>query len=228
MTRSKLGFCAAAIVVLAAPIVTIPASGAPNTASDVAAILFEKPQWTNAPAGSSLTYAYSQKIPAKYGPSFDDKITLKLDKGDDDKSRTAEVRMFSGEHVTPAGPFRSQEQNPVMLLALENNVEQLTKAWGANPRYLKNAVRKAWRETAKIEDVQLAVAGKQVPGKRITIEPYKGDSQAERMGGLETMVYTVEVADSVPGNLVRVDVHAPDSGTPSFSETLTYASETTP
>ncbi len=226
MRRSKLGLGAAAIVMLAAPIVSVSALGAPNTASDVAALLFEKSQWTNAPVGSSLTYAYSQKIPVKMGPSFDDKITLKLDKGDDDKSRTAEVRMFTGEHATPAGPFRSDEQNPVMLLALENNVEQLSKAWGANPRYLKNAVRKAWRENAKIENVPLTVDGKQVPGTRITIEPYKNDSEAVKMGGLETMVYTVEVADSVPGNLVRVDIHAPDSGTPSFVETLTYAGET--
>ena len=136
--------------------------------------------------------------------------------------------MFSGEHAKAAGPFRSDEQNPVMLLALENNVEQLTKAWSANPRYLKNAVRKAWRDDAKIENVPLEVAGKSVPGTRITIEPYKSDPEAAKMGGLETMVYTVEVADSVPGNLVKVDIHAPATGTPAFSETLTYQPETAP
>ena len=170
----------------------------------------------------------SQKVPAVFGPSFDDKIALKLDKGDDDKSRTAEVRMFSGEHATPAGPFLSDAQNPVMLLALENNVEQLTKAWHANPRYLKNAVRKAWRENAKIEPTTLTVDGKPVSGTRITIEPYKDDPQADKMGGLETMVYVVEVADSVPGNLVKVEIHAPATGNPTFSEVLTYTAEKTP
>ena len=224
--KSTKAWCGA----IAAMIVAVPmlSAAAPTTPPDVASLLFEKPQWTNAPVGSSLVYDYSQKVPVKFGPTFDDKITLKLDKGDDDKSRTAEVRMFSGEHTTPAGPFRSDEQNPVMLLALENNVEQLTKAWGANPRYLKNAVRKAWRNNAKIENVSLSVDGKQVPGTRITIEPYSNDPEAIKMGGLETMVYTVEVADSVPGNLVKVDIHAPATGTPTFSEVLIYAGEKTP
>ena len=218
-------FCIGPVIAFA--FVTSVSAG-PTAAQDVASLLFEKPQWSSAPVGTSLTYAYSQKVAAKFGPSFDDKITLKLDKGDDDKSRTAEVRMFSGEHATPAGPFRSDEQNPVMLLALENNVEQLSKAWGANPRYLKNAVRKAWRENAKIENVPLTVDGKQVPGTRITIEPYKDDSETTKMGGLETMSYTVEVADSVPGNLVKVDIHAPATGTPSYSEIVTYTAEKTP
>ena len=223
MKLAKFGLGSAAAVVL----VTSAMAG-PTTGDDVASLLFEKPQWVNAPVGTSLNYAYSQRVPAKFGASFDDKIALKLDKGDDDKSRTAEVRMFTGEHATPAGPFRSDEQNPVMLLALENNVEQLSKAWGANPRYLKNAVRKAWRENAKIENVPLTIDGKQVPGTRITIEPYKGDSQATKMGDLETMTYTVEVAESVPGNLVKVDIRGPATGTATFAETLTYTPEKTP
>ena len=217
-----------AAMALSTPVLGVSALAAPTAAPDVAALLFEKPQWAIAPVGSSLTYAYTQKIPAQFGPSFDDKIALKLDKGDDEKSRTAEVRMFSGEHATPAGPFRSDEQNPVMLLALENNVEQLTKVWGANPRYLKNAVRKAWRENARIAQVPITVDGKQVPGTRITIEPYKNDSEATKMGGLETMTYMVEVSDAVPGNLVKVDIHAPATGAATFSETLTYTPEKAP
>ena len=48
------------------------------------------------------------------------------------------------------------------------------------------------------------------------------------MGGLETMVYTVEIADGVPGRIARIDIHAPATGKPTFSETMSYQSETTP
>ena len=222
----KLGqFCIGGFAAIA---LVTSASAAPTSPPDVATLLFGNPQWTNAPVGSTLTYAYSQKIPVAFGPSFDDKIVLKLDKGDDDKNRTVEVHMFSGEHAKAAGPFDTDEQNPAMLLALEANVEQLSKTWHANPRYLKDAVRKAWREDAKIENVTLDVAGKSMPGTRITIEPYKDSDEKDKMGGLETMVYTVEVADGVPGNLAKVDIHAPATGTPSYAETLTYRAETAP
>ena len=84
-------------------------------------------------SAAGLTYSYSKKAAAAFGPSFDDSVALSLEKGDDAKSRTVEVKMFTGEHVKAAGPFRSTEQNPVLLLALEANVEDLTHAWHAKP-----------------------------------------------------------------------------------------------
>ena len=199
----------------------------PTGKPDVATLLFETPQWSKAPVGTKLTYAYSKKTDAAYGQSFDDTIMLALDKGDEAQMRTVDVKMFSGAHVKAAGPFASDEQNPVLLLALEANIEDLSKVWDANPRYLKNAIRKAWRDDAKIEGVQLEVSGKTVPGTRITVEPFRASDEKDKMKGLETMIYTIEIADSVPGNIVAIDVHGPATGTPTFSETLRYQSEST-
>ena len=231
--RLKQAYAAAMFVaLLGTPASADPAPATQQTAAqttpDVATLLFETAQWDKAPAGNRLTYAYTKKADAAFGPSFDDKIALSLEKGDDAKSRTVDVKMFTGEHVKAAGPFRSTEQNPVLLLALEANVEDLTHAWHANPRFLKNAVRKAWRDDAKIEKTQIEFDGKSVPGTRITIEPYKDSSEAPKMMGLQTMVYIVEIADDVPGQVATVDVHAPATGTPTFREVLRFRSETKP
>ena len=196
---------------------------------DVATLLFETPQWSNAPAGSTITYSYAKATTqALYGPSFDDRIVLTLEKADDAASRNVDVKMFTPPRTKPAGPFQSVAQNPVLLLALEENVEELSALWHASPRYLKNAIRKSWRDDARIESMPITVAGKQVPGTRITIEPFQNDPMKDQMGGLETMVYTVEIADSVPGQIATVDVHAPAGDKPSFSEILRYQSETKP
>lgn len=202
---------------------TPPPQAGQGGAPDVATLLFSLPQWEQAPAGSTLTYGFSRKTkdPA-LGASFDDHIVLKLGAGDEAHSRTADVKMFSGANAKAAGPFPSDQQNPVLLLVLENNVQELSKLFKANPRYLKNAIRKAWRNDAQIERTDITVNGKPTPGTRISVHPFAGDPEAGKMMGLDGMVYTVEIADSVPGYIADIDIHAPADGTPKFSETLRY------
>ena len=198
---------------------------------DVATLLFGNPQWSKAPPGSKITYSYSKKasVPA-LAPSFDDKIIEMIEKsgsGADDR-RSVDVQLFSGANRKPAGPFDAEAQNPILLLVLEENVQELSKAFKGNPRYLKNAIRKAWRDDAKIESASIDVDGKQVAGTRISVTPFINDAESGQMMGLDGMVYTVEIADSVPGQVANIVIRAPAQGDAKFSETLRYVSEKTP
>lgn len=194
--------------------------------ADVATLLFGNPQWGSAPAGSKIDYTYAKKTTkATFGPSFDDRIGLTLEPGEDAASRSIDVKMFSGGNARPAGPFPSEKQNPVLLLVLEENVQEMSKLFKANPRYLKNAIRKAWRDDAKIVDAPIQVDGKMVPGTTITVTPFANDPEKDRMAGLDGITYTVEIADSVPGNIAKIDINAPVGGASIFRETLTYQGE---
>ena len=216
-------------IVMAYPVgpATAPSSSTP----DVATLLFDSAQWSKAPPGSTLTYSYSKKtsVPA-LAPSFDDKIVEMLEKGGsgDPDRRSVDVRFFSGANQKPAGPFDAEAQNPVLLLVLEENVQELSKALKGNPRYLKNAIRKAWRDGAKIEHVPIEVDGKQIAGTRITVTPFVNDAEAYRMMGLDGMAYIVEIADSVPGQIASIVIRAPAQGDAKFSETMRYTSEKAP
>ena len=202
---------------LLAQTTTTPASAKP----DVADLLFGNSQWSSAPAGSTIDYGYAKKTSAAaFGPSFEDTIKLKLDKGSSDDRRTVEVKMFSGVNAKPAGPFDSVAQNPVLLLVLEENVQELSKLFKGNPRYIKNAIRKAWRDKADITSTSIMVGGKSVPGTRIAIQPFVDDPERDKMMGLETMSYVVEVADSVPGQIASIDITGPTAAAPKFSEVL--------
>lgn len=195
---------------------------------DTASLLFDNPDWAIAPAGTKITYDYSRKTAPEFGASFDDTIGVSLEPGENAASRKVEVRMFSGGHQLPAGPFDSMSTNPVLLLVFENHLQALAKIFQANPRYIKNAIRKAWREAPMIEDVQLTVGGKTVPGTRVAIRPFLNDPEKDRMKGLDGLTYVVDVADSVPGEIVAIDIHTPADGAPAFSETLHYEAEKTP
>ena len=208
---------------LAEPDAGRPANEAAAGKPDVATLLFSGSQWKNAPAGATLTYDYAKKAPdASFGPSFNDHVILSLSSSDEPGTRSVGVRMFSGENAKPAGPFNAVEQNPVLLLVLEESVQEMSASFKANPRYLKNAIRKAWRDSPSIAPVQVAVGGRTVDATRITVQPFRGDAEADRMKGLASIVYTVDVSEAVPGYVVAMDIHAPAEGAASFSEQLHY------
>ncbi len=202
------------------------AAKAPAGQPDVATLLFGTPMWDKAPAGSKLTYTFDKTTSeAALGAPFKDQVVLTLDAGDDAKSRTIAMQLFSGINRKPAGPFPSDQQNPLLLVILENNVQELSALFKANPRYLKNAIRKAWRDNPKIEQAEDTIDGKPVAVTRVTVEPFVNDAEAENMKGLNAMTYTVDVSNDVPGYIAVIDIHAPATGKPLFAETLRYASE---
>ena len=215
------------LAVLASPTFAYPASKPP--AKDVATMLFGDPQWSKAPVGTTITYTYAKTTtdPA-FGPSFKDTVVETLDQGAEPARRTVEFKLFSGMNAKPAGPFDSVEQNPVLLVVLEENVQELSKLFHGNTRYLKNAIRKAWRDDATIEPVTLDIDGKSVAGTRITVTPFVNDPERDKMLGLESFTYVVEVSDDVPGQIATIDIHAPATGPVKFGETLRYQSEKKP
>ena len=225
-------------VAMADPPASAPATGAgadakpnmPESAKpDVATLLFGTPQWTEAPPGAKLHYSYVKTVAdPSYGTGFKDEVVLTLAAGDDAQSRTTEMQLFSGANRKPAGPFRSDKQNPVLLVIFEENVQELSKLFKANPRYLKNAIRKAWRDNAKIEPAQDTIGGKTVAVTRISVTPFVNDAEADKMEGLQAMTYVVDVANDVPGNIASIDIHAEAQGKTLFDEALRYTSETKP
>lgn len=196
---------------------------------DVATLLFGSSQWGKAPVGAKLRYSFEKTTAeASLGNSFKDEVVLTVGAGEDAASRTSEMQLFSGANRKPAGPFRSDQQNPVLLVILENNVQELSALFKANPRYLKNAIRKAWRDHATIEPGQDEIDGKQTGVTRIVITPFVNDAESDRMKGLQTLSYTIDVSNDVPGYIAAMDIRATSQGKPLFSETLRYVSEIKP
>lgn len=206
-----------------------PAPAATPAQPDVATLLFGAPQWDKAPVGTKLRYSFEKTTTdTSLGTPFKDYVVLTLGPGDTAASRSTDMQLFSGANRKPAGPFRSDEQNPLLLVILENNVQELSTLFKANPRYLKNAIRKAWRDNAKIEPAQDEIAGKPVAVTRITVTPFANDLEADRMKGLQTLNYVVDISNDVPGTLAAIDIRAASQGKTLFSETLRYTSETKP
>ena len=192
---------------------------------DPASLLFEAPQWPATRPGATLSYRYTRKSAneALYGPSFEDRIRLHIEKGDAEATRTVRVELFGRERRRAAGPFEDVSSNPVLMLFLEHHVEQLSRIVHANPRYLKNGIRAALRDKYRIEAGESSADGRPVKTWRVLIAPFIDDPNKARMNGLEGLVYTLAVSEEVPGQVTELTAKAtrPD-GVAALEETLVY------
>lgn len=195
-----------------------PAPATTGTATPSAGdLLFEQPQMKNAAPGSTLTYEYLRRsgiTKGPYGPPLSDAIKLTVEPGKTAENRDIRVQMFSGGNRIPAGPFLDMPGNPVLSLFLENHLKGLASLLEANPRYIKNAIRKGLREKATVTATQLEYKGRKVDGWRIEMQPFVGDEQTERMRGFERLTYTFVTSPEVPGEIVSIHARAerPDGG----------------
>lgn len=206
----------------AAPAQT-PAMAAAPSAAD---LLFEQPQMRNTSAGTTLTYGYLRRsgiAKGPFGPLLDDTIKLKIDAAAKPEDRNIRVEMFSGTNRFPAGPFEDMSGNPVIPLFLENHLKSLARVLEANPRYLKLAIRKGLREKATVTPVKVPYQGQEVDGWRVETRPFEGDGMAERMRGMDTMVYTFVTSPSVPGEIVSIEAQSKNAeGQELLKERLSY------
>lgn len=177
---------------------------------EAADLLFETPQWSKAEPGATLTYRYTRKTSneALFGPSFEDRIRLQLDKGGAADQRNVRVELFSGERRRAAGPFEDATTNPVLVLFLEYHLRELAPRLKANPRYIKNAIRAALRDKASVERAQVTVDGRAAPATTVTIRPFVNDPSRSRMNGLDGLTYVFTVADDVPGQIAEITARA--------------------
>ncbi|KQP92186.1 MULTISPECIES: hypothetical protein [unclassified Methylobacterium] len=197
-----------------------------TTAPNASDLLFEQPQMKNVPPGTSLTYTYLRRSgisKGPFGPPLDDTIKLGIEPGNAAENRNIRVQMFSGANRFPAGPFEDMPGNPVMTLFLEHHLMDLARVLMANPRYIKNAIRKGLRDNATVTPTQVDYKGRKVDAWRITTQPFVGDKMKERMRGFENLTYTFVTSDAVPGELVSIEASSKNAeGGELLQENLTY------
>ncbi|KMO41627.1 hypothetical protein VQ03_12595 [Methylobacterium tarhaniae] len=202
------------------------AQGTPEAPPTATTLLFETNQLTDAAPGRALSYRYTRFSGidgAPFGPPVEDRIREEVAPGATPETRNLKVEMFSGERRMPTATYEDMPGNPVLVRFLEHHLDDLAKVLKGNPRYIKNAIRRALRESATVTPTEAGVDGKTVPGWRIVARPFVDDPVRDRLRGFDGLTYTFVVSPKVPGQIVSIDVRAtnPEGGI-LLQETLTY------
>ena len=193
---------------------------------DPTTLLFETNQIGNAPVGQALSYRYTRFSGiegAPFGPPIEDRIREEVSAGEKPDTRNLRVEMFSGERRMPTATYQDFPGNPVLVRFLEHHLEDLAKVLKGNPRYIKNAIRRALRENASVTATEVDTGGGKKPGWQIVVRPFVDDPVRDRLRGFDGLTYTFVLSPAVPGQIVSIDARAtnPEGGI-LLQETLTH------
>lgn len=184
-----------------------PAATSEDAAPSAQSLLFDAHYLTPLNAPSRLIYDYTAKTadPELFGKSFDDEVAMRLlpsAQGSGEKDVTLD--MFTGDRQHTVGPLTRVTGNPIIMMFLERDVSEMNMHIGGQPVYFRNVIRMAFREKAKLEPATIAWDGKQVSATRITIQPFLGDPNGERMQLFKSKTYEFLVSEAVPGGIYQM------------------------
>jgi hypothetical protein len=143
----------------------------------------------------------------------------------DNAKGDAQVSDHSGSVPLPNGGLQC---NPVIIYFLERDVTEMQGLTGGQRRYFQQRLRLALAAGPRIETVMSQAGGKSVSARRIVVQPYLNDPNAERFAQYTAKRYTFLLADEVPGQvlLIRTDVPGAnnDFTHPAHTKTLSFQS----
>ncbi|MFL9961871.1 hypothetical protein PQR02_12365 [Paraburkholderia sediminicola] len=141
----------------------------------------------------------------------------------DNAKGDAQVSDHSGNVPLPNGGLQC---NPVIIYFLERDISEMQSLTGGQRRYFQQRLRLALAAGPRIETVTSEAGGKSVSARRIVVQPYLNDPNAERFAQFTAKRYTFLLADDVPGQvvLIRTDVPGPnnDFAHPAHTQTLSF------
>jgi len=134
--------------------------------------------------------------------------------------------LFEGEARREFGPIAAVEQNPIVLVFLQLDVNEMANLTGGAAGYFQQQVRKAFNDPAEDERIEIEVAGQKIQAQRLRMRPYRNDPQIDRFPAFKDKIYEFVVASEVPGGLVRIAATTPDpvTGELFLEKSLTFVS----
>ncbi len=192
-------------------------------------LLFDTPYLHQLKLPSSLNYTYKHEAadPKQFGKPFTDTIAVDLTKPDNPEHvNSVSMRIFTGERARALGPNVDMRGNPIIMIFLERDLWEMKRRVGGEPIFYRNKIRRALREKATVEKIDVSFEGKTVPGHKVTITPFADETQNRRMARFLKKRYEFVVADGVPGGYVAVRSSVPaenGGGKALVEDELTYS-----
>ena len=124
------------------------------------------------------------------------------------------------------GQFPARVGNPIILYFVETVIRDMAESAGGSPFYIRNRVKESLVESGTVEAVELQHEGQTVDSHAVTLIPFEGDPNTDRMKGFGELTLEVTMSEDVPGwyHTLRAYVPGDGGGDPIYSSTLTFRS----
>nr|WP_314626031.1 hypothetical protein [uncultured Noviherbaspirillum sp.] len=165
-------------------------------------ILFQSDHLHNVANAQVLRYSYVRK--EKSGPGFSDQVQVDVGARGSDGSAAVSSRFLTGERQVALPPVAGAYGNPALLGFLERDIGEMKRMTGGSASYFRKRIRLALAEAARVEEVAVAYAGRQLKGRKIVIQPYLHDPMQEKMQKYLAKNYVFILSDEIPGSIYQI------------------------
>jgi hypothetical protein len=159
---------------------------------------------------------------------FTDTVDVHIDQVHPDGTKYVSFDFLTGEHHVVYPAVDNFRGNPLLMVFLEHDVQEMKDQIGIAAAYFRNHVRDAMVDKAIVADSTIEIGGKTLPARKITLKPFADDQRLEKLPSMQAKTYSFTLSDQVPGQLeaLEVDVPAdPANDAPAWSEKITYTGE---
>lgn len=220
------GFAAGVLgiaLLFCAPVAHAAGEAAGDEYSDAQVALFRTPHLDNVTQPMILEYEYRRDA----GPddTFVDTVKMTVTGIAPDGGKSASFEYLTGANVRPFDDVEDFRGNPLIMVFLEDDLRRMREKFGGGGVYMRNRIRHAFYESGQVQPVTFDVNGRAVNGTQITITPFVGDKNRQRLGEYEYKIYEFVVSPEVPGGVFRMRSTVPSSSAaeePLVRDSLTY------
>lgn len=213
------GLMAAGVVALAGP---AAATSDPNDLSPANQVLFTTNHLASITEPAKLTYDFEKKGSLEKG--FTDEVEAEVTDSATPGRKDIRFRFLTGKNYMEFPPYLSVKGNPVAILFLERDVQQMQRLTGGNALYFRGRILNALAGSAEVKPVTFTYDGKSYDGREIRIEPYLHVDLIDRFPNYEHKVYTFILSKDIPGGFYRVSAMTPGPSpdAPLTDESITF------
>ena len=188
-------------------------------------VIFATPHLENIVVPGTLVYDFRRS--GTMEGSLEDKVSVVVTKVREDNRKTFEFDFLSGKNhraYDGVGPMRG---NPLIMLFLEWDVEQMNRLTGGAPPYFRDRIRAAFRDAGNVTPTTFDHDGKSYKGTLVSVLPFENDKNLNRpkFKPFGRKVYEFLFSQSVPGGIYRIRAHTPvdeNSDAPLHEESVTF------
>lgn len=212
-----------AACILLAGLCALPAAAADKSAYSPAQLaLFDTPHLQNIAEPGTLLYDFRHS--AKAGEGFEDRVEMTVTKIGADGRKDLSFRYLSGERQRPYPTVEGFRGNPLIMLFLQHDVDEMERTVGGASSYYRNRIRFAFRDKVEMAPATVDHGGRSLAATRITLRPFLGDPNGKHFQRFVNKRYEFLLVPEVPGGIysIRSVVPAADNGGTRIENSVTF------
>lgn len=188
--------------------------------------LFDTPHLANITQPLTIQYDFSRHGAGE--EAVEDRVDVVVTEVLPEGRKNLEFDFLTGPRHRNFPPIENFRGNPLIMLFLEHDVQEMSEATGGAALYFRNRIRNAFLENATTESIEFEFGGRTLEGTRVVVSPFLKDPHLVDFPPLDRKTYEFLLSPDIPGGIYRIRSFMPREGGAGPTEEAVLFRDTTP